>query len=157
MLENNEIWKDCKGYEGRYQISNMGRIWSIVSQRYLKGNIDTDGYIDVKLTAKNGKVKKERVHRLVALAFLPNPTGLPMVNHKDENKQNNCVDNLEWCDNKYNANYSLAKAVYCVELDRVFESQSIAAKELGLRQGNISSCLAGRLQTTGGYHWQWVS
>ena len=93
-----EIWKDCKGYEGKYQVSNLGRVWSIGSQKYLKGSYDRDGYIQVYLTAKNGKVKMEKVYRLVALVFLDNPNNYPQVNHKDKNKQNNCVDNLEWCD-----------------------------------------------------------
>ena len=101
-----EIWKDCKGYEGKYQVSNLGRVWSIGSQKYLKGSYNKDGYICVYLTAKNGKVKMERVHRLVALVFLDNPNNYTQVNHKDENKQNNCVDNLEWCNIKYNTTYS---------------------------------------------------
>ena len=98
MMEIKEIWKDCKGYEGLYQVSNLGRVWDIKLQRYLKGSYDKDGYIQVYLTAKNGKVKMERVHRLVALVFLDNPNNYPQVNHKDKNKGSNCVDNLEWCD-----------------------------------------------------------
>ena len=105
-----EIWKDCKGYEGKYQVSNLGRVWSIGSQKYLKGSTDKDGYMCVYLTAKNGKTKIEKIHRLVALVFLDNPNNYPQVNHKDENKQNNCVDNLEWCDTKYNTTYSKSKA-----------------------------------------------
>ena len=105
MLDNNEIWMDCKGYNGKYQVSNMGRVWNVKSQTYLKGTVTDRGYVYVHLTAPNGKHKKERLNRLVALAFIPNPLGLPQVNHKDENKLNNCADNLEWCDAKYNANY----------------------------------------------------
>ena len=104
-----EIWKDCKGYEGLYQISNLGRVWSIGSQKYLKGSIDKDGYMCVYLTAKNGKTKMEKIHRLVALVFLDNPNNYTQVNHKDKNKQNNCVDNLEWCTAKYNNTYSKGK------------------------------------------------
>lgn len=100
-----EIWKDCKGYEGKYQVSNLGRVWSVKGQKYLKGTILPSGYVHVHLTTPNGKRKKERLHRLVAIAFLDNPNNLPQVNHKDENKLNNCVDNLEWCNAKYNANY----------------------------------------------------
>lgn len=117
MMEINEIWKDCKGYEGLYQVSNLGRVWNIKLQRYLKGSYDKDGYIRVNLTAKNGKVKTERVHRLVALVFLDNPNNYPQVNHKDENKGNNCVDNLEWCDAKYNINYGTRN-------DRMAKTQS---------------------------------
>lgn len=100
-----EIWKDCKGYEEKYQVSNLGRVWSVKGQKYLKGTVSKSGFVYVHLTAANGKYKKERLHRLVALAFLDNPNDLPQVNHKDEDKLNNCVDNLEWCDSKYNANY----------------------------------------------------
>lgn len=121
MLENNEVWKDCKGYEGLYQVSNLGRVWSVKSQAYLKGSSDKDGYIRVHLTAKNGKRKHESIHRLVAIAFIPNATGLPVVNHKDENKQNNNVDNLEWCSARYNTIYSKGKAIRCVELGKVFD------------------------------------
>lgn len=83
----------------------MGRVWSVKTQRYLKGTVTQAGYTYVHLTAVNGKRKKERLHRLVAIAFLPNPLDLPQVNHKDENKENNRADNLEWCDAKYNCNY----------------------------------------------------
>ena len=83
MLENSEIWKDVKGYEGLYQVSNLGRIWNVKTQRILKP-IDTGrGYFRVHLTAKNGKRKQELIHRLAAIAFIPNPFGLPQVNHKD--------------------------------------------------------------------------
>lgn len=105
-----EIWIDCKGYEGKYQVSNLGRVWSIGSQKYLNGFIDKDGYMCVYLTAKNGKVKMEKIHRLIALVFLDNPNNYPQVNHKDKNKSNNCVDNLEWCTAKYNNTYSKGKA-----------------------------------------------
>ena len=104
MMEIKEIFKDIKGYPG-YQISNLGRVWSIKTQRYLKGTVSMSGYVYVHLTAANGKHKKERLHRLVAIAFLDNPDDLPQVNHLDENKLNNCVDNLEWCDAKSNNNY----------------------------------------------------
>lgn len=99
MVETNkeEIWKDCKGYEGLYQISNQGRLWSIRRQTIMTQHIKKDGYYEVVLTAKNGKKKYERIHRLVALAFLDNPNCYPVVNHKDGNKTNNCADNLEWC------------------------------------------------------------
>ena len=104
-----EIWKDVVGYEGYYQVSNLGRIYSI-PRNHTKGgfrklHLDKDGYARVDLYNKNHKGKLFGVHRLVALAFIPNPQNLPMINHKDENPNNNCVDNLEWCDCKYNNNY----------------------------------------------------
>ena len=150
-----EIWKDCKGYEGSYQVSNLGRIWSIKGQRYLKGCEDKDGYLRVNLTAKNGKVKTERIHRLVAIAFIPNPLGLPVVNHKDENKQNNAVDNLEWCSVRYNNIYSKGKPIICVELNRVFDCSQSAMRELGICGRSIRQCCKGQVKTAGGYHWRY--
>lgn len=138
-----EIWKDCKGYEGKYQVSNKGRVWNVNTQRYLKGSYDKDGYIIVHMYAKNGKDKREKVHRLVALTFIDNPNGLPVVNHKDENKQNNCVENLEWCDVRYNTIYSLGRAVRCVELDKVFDCSQTAMKELNIDGSSIRKCCKG--------------
>lgn len=117
----NEIWKDVKGYEGLYQISNIGRVKSI---RPLKpSNDNTDRQNDHILTlvkpgraryfyvclSKDGKSSTERVHRLVAKPFIPNPYNLPCVNHKDENPLNNRVHNLEWCTQLYNTRYGTAK------------------------------------------------
>lgn len=152
-----EIWKDCKGYEGLYQVSNLGRVWSIGSQKYLNGSIDKDGYIQVYLTAKNGKCKKERVHRLVALVFLDNPNNYPQVNHKDENKGNNCVDNLEWCDSKYNTTYSKGKAIKCIELNKVYKCSQDAVKELNIDDSSIRKCYKGQLKTCSGYLWEYYN
>ena len=105
MLENKEICKDIKGYEGKYQVSNLGRVWSIKNQKYLKYWVNRCGYHLVGLMSKNGKQKHEQIHRLVALAFIENPNNYPQVNHKDENKGNNCVENLEWVTAKQNCNY----------------------------------------------------
>ena len=103
-----EIWKEIKGYEGRYQISSLGRVKSLNYNKTGKEDIlspgNIRGYLHVRLS-KEGKSKPFQVHRLVALHFIPNPNNYPEVNHKDENKQNNTVDNLEWCDRKYNCNY----------------------------------------------------
>ena len=92
---NMEIFKDIKGYPG-YQISNFGRIWSNKSNRYLNPFLNNAGYRAINLIAINGKRKGELIHRLVALAFIDNPDKKPEVNHKDRNKENNHVDNLEW-------------------------------------------------------------
>ena len=113
----NEVWKDIEGYEGIYQVSNLGRVRSLDRicimkngrKRLHKGRIMAffvghDGYLIVKLCAKSSKVSY-RVHRLVANAFIHNPDNLPLVNHKDENKTNNVASNLEWCTQKYNVNY----------------------------------------------------
>lgn len=99
-----EIWKDVKGYEGLYKVSNMGRVYSVKKQIYLAQRVNRTGYYIVDLY-NHGNHKTEQVHRLVAIAFIENPNCLPQVNHKDECKQNNNSDNLEWCDCKYNINY----------------------------------------------------
>lgn len=91
-----EIWKDINGYPD-YQVSNYGRIWSKKTQRYLKQQLKKNGYYNVGLYAINGKMKKERVHRLVALAFVDNPHNYTVVNHIDGDKTNNKAENLEWC------------------------------------------------------------
>ena len=105
-----EIWKDIKGYEGKYMVSNLGRFKSLNYRRtgkekILEGYPDKDGYLYVNL-CKDGKGKQCMIHRLVAMAFIPNPDNLPEVNHIDENKQNNYVENLEWCSKSYNMTYN---------------------------------------------------
>jgi len=113
----NEIWKDCKHYEGLYQVSNYGRVKSLerdvptkkggtyhVNEKFLAHKVHNRGYLFVELW-KHNKPHKEYVHRLVAMAFIPNPNNYPTVNHKDEDKQNNYVDNLEWMTYQDNNNY----------------------------------------------------
>ena len=111
MIE--EIWKPIEGYEGLYEVSNTGRVRSLDKydsmNRFLRGRIlrlftDGLGYLRAQLYS-NSKRKSFLVHRLVAQAFIPNPDNLPQVNHRDENPSNDNVDNLEWCDGKYNVNY----------------------------------------------------
>lgn len=104
-----EIWKEIEGYEGKYQVSNTGEVKSLNYRgggktKLLKQIPDKDGYKTIQL-CKNGKIKSYKVHRLVAIAFIPNPDNLPIVNHKDEDPSNNNVNNLEWCTQKYNVNY----------------------------------------------------
>lgn len=117
----NELWKDIKDYEGLYQVSNLGNVKSVEKiieasnqygakykclhkERILKPTVNKDGYYRVSLS-KNNKVKNYLVHRLVAETFLDNPNNYPCINHKDENKQNNYLINLEFCTVKYNTNY----------------------------------------------------
>ena len=112
-----EEWKDIIGYEGIYKISNLGRVErqefkqvlpngaiGIIKKHYIKSHIGTNGYCYVGL-CKNNKVKRMSIHRLVAEAFIPNDDNLPEVNHKDQDRQNNNIDNLEWCDRLYNVRY----------------------------------------------------
>ena len=112
-----EEWKNIKGFEGLYQVSNEGRVKSlqreitykdgrkkIIKERILKNLLSDLGYYHVMLS-KNGVAKRYKVHRLVANEFIENPNNLPIINHKDENPKNNVVDNLEWCTQGYNVRY----------------------------------------------------
>ena len=156
--------KDVIGYEGLYQVTSCGKVWSYKSGKFLKPVKDKVGYSIVGLH-KDGEQKKYYIHRLVAMTYIPNPDNLPQVNHKDENKENNALPNLEWCDQKYNINYgshnkrmakSLSKPVFCEELNRKFDGARIAARELGLDQSHITQCCKGKQKTTGGYHWRYA-
>lgn len=102
MIE--KIWKPIIGYENLYKINNYGEVLSLRSNKILKPNDNGIGYFIIQL-CKNGKRKNYLIHRLVAEHFLDNPNNLPEVNHKDEDKSNNFVNNLEWCKHKYNMNY----------------------------------------------------
>ena len=124
-----EIWKPIDGFEGLYEVSNLGRIkilqktrsdGKVYKEKLMK--ISTNGsYCEVSLH-KEGKASHHLVHRLVAKAFIPNPEGLPQVNHIDENKTNNCVENLEWCTAKYNSNYGTrAKRLRAIAQEKSFK------------------------------------
>ena len=126
-----EIWKDIGGYEWYYQISNKGRVKSLsrqregngkkglLAERILKLTINSDGYYNVKLY-KNGKKKSFKVHRLLAIAFLENPKGEKYINHKDGNKTNNSLDNIEWCTSSHNVKhaYKMGLNPVCLNLDK---------------------------------------
>lgn len=167
----NEIWKDITGYKGLYQVSNFGRVRSLPKKnRYytkiIRQEIDWKGYVRVQLI-KDNKEKWFKVHRLVAEAFIPNPNNYPQVNHKDENKLNNCVDNLEWCDCTYNNNYGtrnkqvsykLSKPViqYDIEGNFIREFNSISeVQNNGFNPTAISQCCKGKIKTSGGYKWDY--
>lgn len=116
LIQDSEIWKDIPNYEGIYQISNKGRVKSILKngvgrkkRDYILSNcLRADGkmeYPSVRLCI-NGKPKKNYIHRLMASAFIPNPENKPIINHKDGNKSNNSLDNLEWCDYSHNINHA---------------------------------------------------
>lgn len=172
-----EIFKDIYGYEGLYQISNLGRVKSLNynktrKEKILKYRKHRYGYLMVVLF-KDGKRKEILVHRLVAQSFLPNPDNLPQVNHKDENKTNNCVENLEFCDAKYNSNYGTrnervaksltgvyntkkSKPVMCIETGVIYPSTNEVQRQLGFSRGNISQCCNGKKNTSYKYHWKYV-
>lgn len=182
----NEKWKDIFDYEGLYQVSNLGRVRSITHARIngkqknhtciSKGKLlspgkDSNGYMVVVLS-KNGKRKSCRVHRLVAETFLNNKNNYKCVNHKDENKENNVVDNLEWCSYKYNNGYgtrpkniSKANSISVNQYDkegnfiRQWDSIINAEKVLNIKRAsvNISACCKHKKNTAYGYMWRYTN
>lgn len=182
-----EVWKDVKGFEGIYQVSNKGNVKSldrvvecVDSFRHYKGKMmkldkKKNGYLQVNLKRQN-KNAQYLVHRLVAEAFIPNPNVLSCVNHKDENKENNHVDNLEWCSQAYNNRYGAgykkrcinarngaikkqAKPVLQYSLNGDFVAEYFSAMEAarmnGCKQGGISECCNGKQKTAYGYIWRY--
>lgn len=171
-----EIWKDIKNYDGLYQVSNLGRIKRI---RFTNGKYDFPKekilspnknkkckYLGVDLH-KNGKRKRFLVHRLVAEAFIPNPNNLFEVNHKDENKLNNNINNLEWCTRKYNMNYGTQverahkkqrKKVNQYDLKgnyiKTWDSFEQIRKRLNIT--NASNCCRGIYKQSNGYIWKYA-
>lgn len=130
-----EVWKKIEGFSG-YYISNIGRVRSIKrgKEKILKAKINKYGYYEVALQTDDYKQKMKRVNRLVAEAFIPNPSNLSEVNHKDENKLNNNVDNLEWLSHGDNSRYSKSMRVAQVDGERivkVYDSITKASIETG--------------------------
>lgn len=137
-MSESEVWKDITGYEGLYMISDKGNVHSVERRdargqkrggRILKPSYDKDGYLQVVL-CKNGKVKTKKIHRLVTETFIPNPNGFPEVNHIDEVKTNNYVENLEWCTRKYNVNFGTA-------IERATKTQSKKVKAINIKTGEV--------------------
>lgn len=176
-----EIWKDVKDYEGLYEVSNLGNVRSldrIVTRSdgrkclwkgsILKGIKVRNGYLRISLS-KSSKEKQVLIHRLVAQAFIPNPNNLPVINHKDEDKTNNHVENLEWCTRLYNNCYGTAIqrrvkkiSMPVLQLDvntgqviAEYPSANEAARQTKLYQGGISMCCRGECKTAYGYKWQY--
>lgn len=173
-----EIWKDIIGYEGHYQVSNLGNVKSLErkdrlgnkrKEKLLKSCTNPKGYHHVVLSL-NGSTHHKSVHRLVAIAFIPNPHNYPQVNHIDENKANNCITNLEWCTYKYNANYG-TRIQRISETNilnnksgkpvtngfEIFQSISYASRSLNISRSSINQCVRGLRKTVGGFTWRYVN
>ncbi len=174
-----EIFKDIKGFEGLYAVSNFGNVKRHTTEskngtgnyyrkeHLLKQRKSNKGYFVVDLF-KNNKRHQFLVHRLVAQAFIENKNSYPCVNHIDENKENNNVDNLEWCTQKYNMNYGTcserigkANSKPVIQLDKngnfvgKYISIICAERMTKISQGSIGDCLHGRRKSAGGYLWRY--
>lgn len=187
----NEIWKDIVGYEDKYQVSSLGRVKSLANDKSRKekilrqGKNDKNGYLQVNL-CKEGKMKTCTVHRLVGNAFIDNPNNFRCFNHKNEDKTDNRVENLEPCDHQYNLNYKNAQArrvasidwksvgrknaeklsrqVYQYSLDgtlvATWDSTAEAGRN-GFRCGNVSACCNNKFNREGnniykGFLWSYT-
>ena len=165
-MSEGEVWKDVKGFEGLYKVSNKGNVYSVERDgtngrkhggRTLKLRHDKNGYIKVAL-CKNGMMKHKTSHRLVAEAFIPNPENLPQINHKDEVKDNNNVENLEWCDTRYNSNYGtrnerLSKKVRAVNVktgEIITFNSTVEAGNKGYNSGNVAKACRGTYKNATG-------
>ena len=176
MNEEEEIWRDVVGYEGLYKVSNLGNVMSLKHKKpfLLKPGKTYDGYLIVRLSNHNKLIKSFLVHRLVSKAFLPNPNNLPQVNHKDEDKTNNRVDNLEFCTKFYNNHYGtcierisktltnrkdLSKPVLQFDINKnlLNEYQSVreAERNTGIQSGNICRVCKGKRKYAGGFIWKY--
>ena len=165
-----EEWKTVV-YKGEtyddYEVSNLGRVRSLGNDKSRKTKIlsQTENgckYLKVGLS-KNGKVKTFKVHILVAWAWIPNPDNKPTVNHINENKHDNRVENLEWATMSEQQRHGTCgerkakkrgRKVYCVELDKTFDSISEAERLIGVK--SINKACRGKQKTSGGYHWKYV-
>ena len=148
-MTESEIWKDVVGYDGYYQVSDRGNVRSVtrkdsigrkIGGRILKPRYNRGGYLLINL-CKNGKVRTKLIHRLVAEGFIPNPESLPQINHIDEVKDNNNVENLEWCTSKDNINHGTS-------IERRIKAQSKKIRAVNIKTGEVftfnSTAEAGR-------------
>ena len=176
--------RDIKGYEGRYAITSDGRVWSHRSQRFRSLRTTKKGYLTVGLSKPGEKMRTIFVHKLVADAFIPNPNKRPQINHINEIKTDNRVENLEWCTayenmhhgscmsrmmetNRQKNNASLrdgefmlcnkvVRPVRCVETGEIFPDAAKAAQKLGLKRNHINDCCRGKRNKHGGLHWEYA-
>ena len=156
------------------RVRTKGGVMATRKGRVLRPVLDCLGYCRVTL-CKNGKRENRRIHRMVAIVFIPNPRGYNIINHKDRNPRNNAIDNLEWCSISYNVTYDNARArssrtrynnMYGFKrvaqydltgrLITTFESSASAARAIGCSQGSISNSCTGRAKTAGGYKWRYI-
>lgn len=157
--------KDIKGYEGLYAITTCGKVWSYRKQKFLAPADNGHGYMIVILFDASGNREHHRIHRLVAETYIPNPEDKPLVNHKDVNRKNNCLNNLEWVTEKENCNYEKNNSSYarprtrilCIETGDIYKNQREAANVIGITPQAISHCITGKQKTAGGYHWTRIS
>jgi hypothetical protein len=160
-----EIWRSIKGFEGLYEVGKSGKVRRANKEKLLSQRKNNRGYFLVDLY-KNNKRYQCLVHRLVAQTFINNPNKYPCVNHKDENKENNNADNLEWCTQKYNMNYGScpkrigkANSKSVIQYDNSgnvvgkYASILCAERMTGISNGSIGDCLHGRRKTAGGFKW----
>ena len=152
---NTEIWKQINDFDN-YEVSNLGNVRRKTKKGYhlLKPSVNNNGYYQVSLS-KDGKAKPFRVHRLVAVAFIPNPDNLPIINHKDENKLNNNADNLEWCTQQYNVRYSIATPIFGYDGQNIIEYDAMVdAEKDGFDISNIWQSITKGCSHKG-YRWQY--
>ena len=147
--------KDIKGYEGLYGITSCGKVWSYRNECFLKPVVNQKGYLIVCLY-KDGQSKMYRVHRLVAEAYLPNPENLPQVDHIDNDKTHNYVNNLQWITNRDNVRKGRNKPILQYDLDGNFIREWECAYDVGREvQPNICACANCKLSTAYGYIWKY--
>jgi len=166
-----EIWKDIEGYEGYYQVSDLGKVRSLnrvvahikngptkYKGRLLKPGLNNKGYKQVNL-CRTRKSKMRTVHKLVAEAFLSNPENFPIVMHLDDNPLNNMPSNLKWGTQQDNmadmdakgrrAKSKTERAIFCIETGEFFSGQKAAARKTGLHYRSINNCVNGRRSHAG--------
>ena len=161
-----ETFKDIVGYEGLYQISNYGNVYSFYSNKILKPAKDTKGYYFVNLV-KDRKNKTKRIHRLIAIHFISNPNNKREVNHVDGNRGNNDLKNLEWVtpsENSLHALYILCKKIKpVIQMDlkgnviKIYQSATIASKETNTDRGGIICVSQGKQNSSGGFKWVYAT
>lgn len=171
-------FRDIPGFPN-YAVSRAGEVYSKVRKKLLKKQISRFGYYRVALYGEGIKPVFIMVHRLVAMAYIPNPNGLPQVNHKNEIKTDNRVENLEWCSCSYNINYgnrneavkekliplktkTAGKKINQIdvitgEIVRVWDSMHQIERVLKIAHGNIYACCSGKRKTRGGFRWEYAS